>query len=118
MELQENEFGAVDMLVDYIKQMQRSETKIIDPVRIASVARAMAILDRAFVEDGNGARADVRFDPLFSIATVSAEAEDLVFSDPRAFCSAIADSDNFEVYPLANGKIQISIMFYHAFRSI
>ena len=118
MEVQENEFGAVDMFADYIKQMQQPEVKIIDPARIASIVRAKAILDRFFMEDDNGARAVVMLDPLFLAATVSAEADDLVFSDPQTFSRAIIDADNFEVYPLENGKIRISIIFYKAFSAI
>lgn len=118
MEWEENELWEVDMLVDYIKQIARPELKIIDPARIASATKAKTILDRAFMEAKSNARAVVQLDPFFSTATVSAEAEDLVFYDPQAFSLAIADADNFEVYPLENGKIRISIMFYWAFRTI
>ena len=41
--------------------------------------------------------------------------DELIFSDIKAFCSAISAAANFEVYPRTNGKISLNIIFQGAY---
>jgi len=46
------------------------------------------------------------------------ETEDIVVHDIYLFAKAIAAANNFEIYPLVNGKLRLSLMFYYMFVGI
>lgn len=46
------------------------------------------------------------------------EADELIVREIQRFCAAISKANNFEIYPLVNDKMRMSIMFYNIYKRI
>lgn len=51
--------------------------------------------------------------PFKSTGSITVEGKELVFDDTRWFAVASEFADNFEVYPLKNGKIRLAFAFHN-----
>ena len=87
------------------------------PERYREVLQAKAALDLLLVQNGTDlSRLELR--PLFGSASVSAEMEELVVSDPALFQKITEKASNFEIYPLLNGKMRLALVFYGVMKAI
>ena len=55
---------------------------------------------------------------MLNLGSISVELDALTIDDPLAFADMIYKADNFEVYPLTNGKIRFDITFQGVLKSI
>lgn len=98
----------VDALAQDLATLRDGEITAIEPVRYATVLQAKAELEALL---GGGA-AKILFHPLVHAAALSAEADELMIHDPQRFAALTVQANNFEIYPLTNGKLGIALMFY------
>lgn len=52
-------------------------------------------------------------EPFKSTGSITVEGKELVFDDTKWFAVASEFADNFEVYPLKNGKIRLAFAFHN-----
>ena len=95
--------------------IQESEktAKILNPRRYAELLIARAAIDSLLRQNGEATHAEIKFHHAFSSASICAEVDSLEVRDMAAFSIAMGKANNFEFYPLTNGKIKLAFTFQH-----
>lgn len=88
---------------------------IINPQKMKNVYNAYDVLSQITF----GASFKVKINE-FNIGTVAivGEIDDFVVQDISQFVSIIKYASNFEIYPLINGKMQFTMMFYDVMKLV
>lgn len=98
-----------DYLTEVFESLPKPAIQIIDPKRYREMMHAKQLLELAF--DGED-EVDVELHELGSCGSLSVESDSLEVCKMSVFAKAALLADNFEMYPLVNGKIRFSMMFY------
>lgn len=110
--------NVLDALINYIQHLPKSTVKLLNPERyklmMATAAQLIELLEKSYSEG----ELDIDIDTTFNMGSISIELESLTISDPVAFANLIHTADNFEVYPLTNGNVRLSIAFPSVLKSI
>lgn len=99
----------ITALFDIIRN-NHPKTCIINPKRWRELLLAKEALNDLLKQNGEGS-AEITYFPEFLSASISAEVESLEVHDFAAFQIAMVKANNFEIYPLVNGKLRIAFMF-------
>lgn len=116
---EENNFDTVlEGLMGFMKSLPKSQVKMLNPSRYKLMLRTAAQLTdllRKTVSDGE-LKIDV--DPTFNLGSITVELDSLSVDEPLAFADVIYKADNFEIYPLTNGKIRLDVTFQSVLKTI
>lgn len=61
---------------------------------------------------------EIDVDPTFNLGSITVELDSLSVDEPLAFADVIYKADNFEIYPLTNGKIRLDVTFQSVLKTI
>ncbi len=103
----------INLLISAIHESQ-PKIQIINPGRLAELSLAKTALDEILSKNGEE-ESKIKLFNLFSSASIGAEVESIEIHDMNEFYSVMKYADNFEIYPLVNGKLRIAFMFRHLF---
>ncbi len=116
---EEKNFDTVlEGLMDFMKSMPKSQVKTLNPSRYKLMLRTAAQLTdllRKSVSDGT---LEIDVNPTFNLGAITVELDSLSVDEPLAFADVIYKADNFEIYPLTNGKIRLDITFQSVLKTI
>ena len=116
---EENNFETVlEGLMGFMKSMPKDQVKMLNPSRYKLMLRTAAQLTdllRKTVSDGE---LEIDVDPTFNLGSITVELDLLSVDEPLAFADVIYKADNFEVYPLTNGKIRLDVTFQSVLKTI
>ena len=116
---EENNFETVlEGLMGFMKSMPKSQVKMLNPSRYKLMLRTAAQLTdllRKTVSDGE---LEINVDPTFNLGSITVELDSLSVDEPLAFADVIYKADNFEIYPLTNGKIRLDVTFQSVLKTI
>lgn len=116
---EENNFETVlEGLMGFMKSMPKSQVKMLNPSRYKLMLRTAAQLTdllRKTVSDGE---LEIDVDPTFNLGSITVELDLLSIDEPLAFADVIYKADNFEIYPLTNGKIRLDVTFQSVLKTI
>lgn len=116
---EENHFDTVlEGLMGFMKSLPKSQVKMLNPSRYKLMLRAAAQLTdllRKTVSDGE---LEIDVDPTFNLGSITVELDSLSVDEPLAFADVIYKADNFEIYPLTNGKIRLDVTFQSVLKTI
>jgi len=116
---EENNFDTVlEGLMGFMKSLPKSQVKMLNPSRYKLMLRTAAQLTdllRKTVSDGE---LEIDVDPTFNLGSITVELDSLSVDEPLAFADVIYKADNFEIYPLTNGKIRLDVTFQSVLKTI
>lgn len=116
---EENNFETVlEGLMGFMKSMPKAQVKMLNPSRYKLMLRTAAQLTdllRKTVSDGE---LEIDVDPTFNLGSITIELDSLSVDEPLAFADVIYKADNFEIYPLTNGKIRLDVTFQSVLKTI
>ena len=116
---EENNFETVlEGLMGFMRSMPKSQVKMLNPSRYKLMLRTAAqLIDllRKTVSDGE---LEINVDPTFNLGSITVELDSLSVDEPLAFADVIYKADNFEIYPLTNGKIRLDVTFQSVLKTI
>lgn len=116
---EENNFETIlEGLMGFMKSMPKSQVKMLNPSRYKLMLRTAAQLTdllRKTVSDGE---LEINVDPTFNLGSITVELDSLSVDEPLAFADVIYKADNFEIYPLTNGKIRLDVTFQSVLKTI
>lgn len=116
---EENNFDTVlEGLMGFMKSLPKSQVKMLNPSRYKLMLRTAAQLTdllRKTVSDGE---LEIDVDPTFNLGLITVELDSLSVDEPLAFADVIYKADNFEIYPLTNGKIRLDVTFQSVLKTI
>ena len=109
---------ALEGLFELIRQQPKSQAKIICPTRYRLMLRTAAQLTSLLKKTNPKGELYIDVNPTFNMGTITVELDDLSVDAPRAFADLIRSADNFEIYPIANGNIKLTVTFQSVLKSI
>ena len=116
---EENNFETVlEGLMGFMRSMPKSQVKMLNPSRYKLMLRTAAQLTdllRKTVSDGE---IEINVDTTFNLGSITVELDSLSVDEPLAFADVIYKADNFEIYPLTNGKIRLDVTFQSVLKTI
>ena len=116
---EENNFDTVlEGLMGFMKSLPKSQVKMLNPSRYKLMLRTAAQLTdllRKTVSDGE---LEIDVDPTFNLGSITVELDSLSVDEPLAFADVIYKADNFEIYPLTNGRIRLDVTFQSVLKTI
>lgn len=123
----EIEFGSDEEIGDMLDgivaaiggQVLEDESKpaIINPIKIKQMQFAYGVMQ--YLTKGTNARVSYSMhEPFKSMGSVSIEAKVISFANAEWFARAAEFASNTEVYPLANGKVRMTLTFHGLVRPI
>ena len=116
---EENNFDTVlEGLIDFMESIPKSRVKILNLGRYKLMLKTAAQLTdllRKTVSDGE---MEINVDPAFNLGTITVDLDSLSVVDPGVFADVIRKADNFEFYPLTNGKIRLDVTFRSVLKTI
>ena len=115
----ENEFETVmDALMEYLNCLPKSTVKTINLPRYRLLMKTASQLTDILRKTEPEGELNIELDDLLNIGSISVVLDLLTVEQPLAFADMICKADNFEVYPLTNGKIRIDITFQGVLKSL
>lgn len=100
-----------DGLTEYLKTLPRATVKLLDGQRYQRMHDTARKLDDILRDGMNEGCVVAEVKESHNAGVITAELDDLTVFKPYAFAEVIAAADNFEIYPLTNGKLRLSILF-------
>ncbi len=99
-----------DALVAYMKTLPRSTARIVVPERMYQFQTACRTAEELAEE--TDATFDAELREMDGYAVIRLESADFIFYHSAAFAEIVHVANNFETYPLKNGKMRLAFMFY------
>lgn len=110
----EPEAAFLDGLIEVLRSLPKPAVRIAVPKRIREMICAKHLLEAAF---GTG-NVEAEFHSPGSSGSLRVECDLLEVLEMSAFKQAVRLGNNFEIYPLTNGKVRFAMMFYGLFRTV
>lgn len=111
----ENSF---DALIDYLKSLPQATVKMIDLGNYSKLARSAVALQTLLQKQSDEGEITLEILDEFNMGSVTVELPELQIYNPADFIKVISECDNFEVYPLTNGNMRLSVTFHGVLRSV
>ncbi len=105
-------------LFEFIQQQPNNQVKIINPARYRLMLQTAAKLTTLLKKTTAEGELNITVNPTFNLGAITVELDDLSVDDSLAFADLIHRADNFEIYPLTNGKIKLDITFQSVLKTI
>lgn len=103
---------------DYINSVPHNSIKIINIENYIKMLRSANELQNLSQKTSEKFKITFGINDKFNLGYISVELIELSILNPQDFINIIKNSDNFEIYPLSNGNIQIDITFQNVLFSI
>lgn len=114
-----NEFeSTLDGLMNFIEELPQAKLKILNLERYKTMMEVAAKLTAILRENNPEGEITIDVNEKFNLGSISVELDSLTVTSPVIFAELICKSDNFEVYPLTNGNIQLDITFQRILKSV
>lgn len=108
----------LDGLLGYLAALPQETTKLLNLSRYRLLLEAAAKLRTLLIDTEEEGQIDIDVDQMFNLGSVKVELDMLTVLDPKAFAELVAPADNFEVYPLTNGRVRFCITFQSVLKTI
>lgn len=116
---EENNFDTVlEGLMGFMKSLPKSQVKMLNPSRYKLMLRTAAQLTDLLRKTVSEGELEIDVDPTFNLGSITVELDSLSVDEPLAFADVIYKADNFEIYPLTNGKIRLDVTFQSVLKTI
>ena len=116
---EENNFDTVlEGLMGFMKSLPKSQVKMLNPSRYKLMLRTAAQLTDLLKKTVSDGELEIDVDPTFNLGSITVELDSLSIDEPLAFADVIYKADNFEIYPLTNGKIRLDVTFQSVLKTI
>lgn len=114
-----NEFeSTLNGLMNFIEELPQAKVKVLNLERYKTMMEVAAKLTAVLQENNPEGELTIDVNEKFTLRSISVELDSLTITSPVLFAELISKSDNFEVYPLTNGKIRLDITFQSVLKSV
>ena len=114
-----NEFeSTLEGLMNFIEELPQATLKVLNLERYRMMMETAAKLTAVLQENNPEGELTIDVNEKFNLGYISAEIDCLTITSPVLFAELISKSDNFEVYPLTNGKVRLDITFQRILKSV
>ncbi len=103
------DFEVIDSLAEYLRT-HAPQASILNGKRYVELYMAKEALDEV-LRQSDAAPSQMKLDPMFLSGSLVAEVDDFEVHDLTLLQVAMSKADNFEIYPLVNGKMRMAFTF-------
>ena len=115
----ENEFDTtMDALMSLIQKMPKATVKMFNLPRYMLLMKTASQLTDLLRENILEGELNIEIDDTFNFGAISVELDMLTVESPQRFTEIVCHADNFEIYPLTNGKIRLDITFHGVLKNL
>lgn len=100
---------ALDALLDCIRWLPKPTVKLLNIPKYRKMMETAVALQMLLGETADEGCISIEIDQDFYLGTISVELSELSIQNPQRFSQIISNADNFEIYPLSNGKLRLDI---------
>lgn len=111
---EDEQFAELDTFLIYLQELQdKPRAQIFNPARLKEFRYACKMIAKIIRAVSPDAKIEYSMSELgFGAAYIEVEADEITVTDVKEFVGVIKLSNNFEIHPLLNGNIKMSIMFH------
>ena len=105
-------------ILEFFRNLPQPQIKVLNLKRFAQMfqaARKLMTLMQKSIPEGE---IEINIDRDFNLGSISVEFDDMIADAPMDFAEIISCADNFEIYPLTNGKARLDITFQSVLKSV
>lgn len=114
-----NEFeSTLEGLMNFIEELPQAKLKVLNYKKYKTMMEVAAKLTAVLQENNPEGELSIDVNEKFNLGSISVELDSLTITSPVLFAELIRRSDNFEVYPLTNGKVILDITFQNVLKSV
>ena len=114
-----NEFESMlDGLMNFIEELPQATLKVLNLEKYKTMLEVAANLTSVLQENNPEGELTIDVNEKFNLGSISVELDSLTITSPTLFAELICRSDNFEIYPLTNGKVKLDITFQRILKSV
>lgn len=115
-------FEQLGAFIDYLNELrQKDRVRILDLARLKEIQDAYHMLSTMLMGENPDTVITYAIDEAGAgEASINIETDEIIVgkNNIEKYISSIRNVSNFEIYPLTNGLIRMSIMFYGVFKEI
>ena len=114
-----NEFeSTLDGLMNFIEELPQATLKVLNLEKYKIMMEVATKLTAVLQENNPEGELTIDVNEKFNLGSISVELDSLTITSPVLFAELICMSDNFDVYPLTNGKVRLDITFQRILKSV
>ena len=106
------------LLLGCLRPLPKNTTKMIDLNRYKIMMQTASELKDILCEYHEEVQLEIDICEIFDTGSITAILSDLTVCNIPMFTEMISKADNFEIYPLTDGNIQLNISFYSLLKAI
>lgn len=92
--------------------------KILNFKKYACMYKSAETIEKILISEEMAAKGYLKINTLTNSASLIFELDELTVENTADFAQVVKSADNFEIYPLTNGKIRFSITYQSVLRNI
>lgn len=108
----------LDGLLAFLAALPEESIKLLNVPRYRQMLVAASRLKDLLCRSGEEGEIEIKLYHEFNLGSLTAEICSLTVQEPSLFTELVREADNFEVYPLTNGKLRIGIVFQSVLKTI
>lgn len=110
--------STLEALMGFLNTLPQSTIKALHIPRYKLMLQSASQLTALLKETMSQGEITIDVDQTFNLGSISVELDTLTIYEPKIFADIICNADNFEIYPLTNGKIRLEFTFQSILKSI
>ena len=110
--------STLEALMGFLNTIPQSTIKALHIPRYKLMLQSASQLTALLKETMSQGEITIDVDQTFNLGSISVELDTLTIYEPKIFADIICNADNFEIYPLTNGKIRLEFTFQSILKSI
>ena len=108
-----NDEATLDALLDCIRHLPKPSIKLLNFERYLEMLECADNLQKLLFETHTDATLTTELEHGFNLGCISVELPELTIPHPQSFAGVVSKADNFEIYPLVDGRLRLDITFYN-----
>lgn len=105
-------------LMGFLNTLPQSTIKALHIPRYKLMLQSASQLTALLKETISQGEITIDVDQTFNLGSISVELDTLTIYEPKVFADIICKADNFEIYPLTDGRIRLDLTFQSILKSI
>ena len=110
--------GTLEALMGFLNTLPNSTIKALHVPRYKLMLQSASQLTALLKETISQGEITIDVDQTFNLGSISVELDTLTIYEPKVLADIICKADNFEIYPLTDGRIRLDLTFQSILKSI
>jgi len=110
--------STLEALMGFLNTLPKSTIKALHIPSYKLMLQSASQLTALLKETISQGEITIDVDQTFNLGSISVELDTLTIYEPKVFADIICKADNFEIYPLTDGRIRLDLTFQSILKSV